>query len=279
MRHFGSTSEQEDYIMNKLITKAAIVAIAMSGLSTAALAQHSSSSDTYANLTNYGGFGPNATFTNDTATNPGGYSQAQATSYYNANALALGSVYHQGSTSPDNTEAATAHLRDTFTLKGHVSRDCSFYGGGTTDHTIDLGTIGIRTGNNDNVSVAFNQNGDITANVNSATAGCNTNNTVTVSKRNGTKGMVNNSTDGYDTDQFTNHIPYSIAVSYTGVGPGATHHGQTRGFTVGLHQDSKSKDNGAWRSQFNMDITAPAQSKGLIAGNYRDTIVVQLAAI
>ena len=190
-----------------------------------------------------------------------------------------GSRFHQEGTAPDNTEAASESVANSFTLTGSVTKDCSFYGGGQTGHTINLGTIGVRTGNNDNVSIAFNQRDAVTANVNSATAGCNTNNTVTIAKTNGSDGLKNFTPGSYDSNQFTDRIPYTVNASWTGVAAGSTAAGTTQTLAVAANQGNNNKSGGAWRSAFNMDVNAPAQSKGLVAGTYTDTITVTLAAI
>lgn len=189
----------------------------------------------------------------------------------------LGSRYRQSTSAPDDTELASNTAGGTFTLKGHVSADCSFYNGSSSSHTIDLGTIGIRTGDADNVTIAFNQAAAATAHVDTATAGCNTKNTVTISEANAGSGLVNTATTTYDTDQFTTKIPYALTASWTGAGLSTTH-GSTQSLVIPASSSGAAfKTGGAWRSAFNMDVTVPPQSLGLVAGNYQDQITVTLA--
>jgi hypothetical protein len=193
-----------------------------------------------------------------------------------ATANNLGSRYRQNTSSPDNTEAASSSAGGTFTLQGKVSADCSFYNGSSSTHTLDLGTIGVRTGDNENVTVAFNQAGTATAHVDTATAGCNTANTVTIAEANAGAGLINRSPGAYDSAQFTAKIPYALNASWTGVNDSTT-----TGFAKTLSvpassSGANSSTGGAWRSAFNMDVTVPPQSLGLVAGDYSDTITVTL---
>lgn len=189
-----------------------------------------------------------------------------------------GSRYHQDTTSTGNTESASNNAGGTFTLTGTVDKDCSFYNGSAAGgaHTINLGTIGVRTGDADNVSIAFNQVADASANVNTATAGCNFNNRVTINKAH--KGLQNNTTSSFDPNQFTNEIPYSVDATWTGVAQGSSQSGQRELQLSANTSGSQFLDSGAWRSAFNMNIAIPKQSLGLVAGTYTDTITVTLAA-
>lgn len=206
--------------------------------------------------------------------------QAGATTYYGNIPIThdtLGSRYRQNTSSPNDTEQASSTAGGTFTLKGQVSADCSFYNGSSSNHTLDLGTIGIRTGDNENVTVAFNQADTATAHVDTATAGCNTHNTVTIAEQNAGKGLVNSTPGTYDSAQFTASIPYALHATWTGVNDSTT-----TGFAKSLDIPASSSgtnenSGGAWRSAFNMDITIPPQSLGLVAGNYSDQITVTLA--
>lgn len=188
-----------------------------------------------------------------------------------------GSRYRQNTLSPDDTETASATAGGTFTLQGNVSADCSFYNGSSSNHTLDLGTIGIRTGDNENVTVAFNQAGTATAHVDTATAGCNTHNTVTIEEANAGQGLVNSDPGAFDSAQFTAHIPYALNASWTGVDETTTT-GFTKTLAIAASSSGEnSSTGGAWRSAFNMDISVPSQSLGLVAGNYSDQITVTLA--
>lgn len=201
-----------------------------------------------------------------------------------SNALGLqqvsGARYQQSSTTQGDTEAATATQTAKFTLSGTVNPDCSFYSASNNgQQAINLGTIGVRTGNNDNVTVAFNQVDAINANVNTSTAGCNTQNQITITKGNGASGLLNAAAVAYDTNQFTNKIPYSVKATWQGVALGAPTIGTQQTLTAAANDSFKAVQVGAWRSAFNLDVNAPVQSKGLIAGTYSDTITVELKAL
>ncbi|GGD55421.1 hypothetical protein GRI62_03430 [Erythrobacter arachoides] len=180
----------------------------------------------------------------------------------------------------NDTEAATPTVANTFTLTGTVSRDCSFYAGNTNAaRTIDFGTIGVRTGNNENVNAAFEMAGPATATVQTLTAGCNTNNSVEVSK-NDIRGMVNANPGGYDTDEFQANIPYAVTASWTGVGLNAVTTGTQQGFTVPTTGNAGSLQQGAWRSAMEIAFNAPAiTDRGLVAGTYSGTTTVTLRAL
>lgn len=246
----------------KTILKAATAAVAILGMSGAALA------DTTTQTTYSNGLPTSGSFLG-VPINPAAI----------AFALGDGSRYQQSSTTTPNTEDAQTSFANTFVLNGKVTPDCSFYGGGSTNHTINLGAIGVRTGDNDNVAIAFNQRNSIKANVNSATAGCNTNNTVTIKKTNGSDGLKNFTPGSYDSNQFTDRIPYTIDASWTGVAVGSHAAGTSQTLSVAANQGDNAKSGGAWRSTFIMNVLAPAQSKGLVAGDYTDTITVTLAVI
>lgn len=271
--------------MNRIVFTA-LAATALVGFAGAAQAQstHSSSSTTYSNGLIQGlNTAPPISIFGIPITGPAAAQNAwNLAQTPGANALGIqqqsGSRYHQESTAPNDTETAQQSLSNDFTLTGDVSKDCSFYGGGTTGHTINLGQIGIRTGDNDNVSIAFNQATDMSANVNSATAGCNFNNTVTINKANGTVGLRNQNPGGFDPQQFTDRIPYSVAATWTGADVNAQN-SVAHTLTVADTAGGGSLNTGAWRSEFNMDVNMPAQTKGLVAGTYKDTITVTLATL
>ena len=58
---------------------------------------------------------------------------------------------------PDDTTTATPDVTNTFTLTGTVAKDCSYYGGPSTSHSIPLGAIGVKNGDTETSSTAFNQ--------------------------------------------------------------------------------------------------------------------------
>jgi len=263
----------------KLMLKTAIAAVALVGAAGIAQAQsHHTYSSTYST-------GGNGTVTDGAARLADfGYDLTQLLPNGSSLKAFSGSRFHQDSSAPNDVGTAGASANDnkqTFTLTGTVNKDCSFYGGGQSAHTINLNTIGIRTQSTDNVSQAFNQAQDITANFNTATAGCNTNNTVEITSAHQGK-LLNSQPGAYDQTQFAADIPYSLNATWTGVnagaGNGSATQQQIKWDAGAAGAGSGTKTGGAWRSAFNMDIVAPAQTKGLVAGTYEDTITVTLAA-
>jgi hypothetical protein len=192
---------------------------------------------------------------------------------------AMAARYEQESTVTGNTETATPTVSVAFSLSGTVDKDCSFYSGGASTQAINLGTIGVQTGNNVNSSLAFDQAGPINAHINTSTAGCNTQNQVTITKANGAAGLLNTAAIAYDTAQFTNKIPYSVVATWTGVGLGVPAAGTTQTLTAATTDAFKAVQVGAWRSSFDMNVNAPVPALGLIAGTYADTITVELKAL
>ncbi len=196
------------------------------------------------------------------------------------NLIPTGAVYSQIGGSLGNTETASPTVTNTFTLTGTVAKDCSYYGGSSTSHTVAFGTIGVVTGNNVNVNNLFDMNAPALVNINTTTAGCNFNNTVTITKANGVNGMVNTTASGFDSSEFQNNIPYNINANWQGTtntSAGAVGTGQS--LTVSTSEGTDQWTGGAWRSGFNMLVTLPTPSKGLVAGNYQDTITLELKAL
>lgn len=191
-----------------------------------------------------------------------------------------GAVYSQIGGVVTNADTATPTVTNTWTINGNVTKDCSYYGGSSTSHTLNFGQIGVNTLNNTSVNNAFDMLSPATANVNSTTAGCNFNNTVTISKANGANGLVNAAAGGYDSNEFQANIPYSVAASFTATtnqtGPAA---GSAQTLTAATGDATKVGNYGAWRSSLNMLITAPTPGKALVAGNYSDTLTVELKAL
>ena len=180
-----------------------------------------------------------------------------------------------------NSEPATPTVDVVFSLSGSVSKDCSFYSGNNANATnISFGTIGVRTGNNENVNSAFEMVGPAVASVKTLTAGCNFNNEVVITKNNGSSGLVNAAAGGYDTDEFQAHIPYSVNASWTGVTLNSVAAGTGQSLNVTTTQNSGQKQQGAWRSNMDIDFVAPAiTNKGLVAGNYSGTTTLTLRAL
>lgn len=192
----------------------------------------------------------------------------------------IGTVYRQRGSASGNTGNISNNVSASFTLRGNVDKDCSFYTGTTNAREINLGTIGIRGGAGENVADAFNMVDDARAQIRSGTAGCNFKNTLTISKENLGLGMVNTGAAGFDSDEFQANLPYVINAEFfgtTNITAGAA--GGPQRPQVGLNQPSATWTGGAWRSTFAMDITIPAPDKGLVAGTYSDKITVTLATI
>jgi hypothetical protein len=195
-------------------------------------------------------------------------------------AIAAGSPgYDQAGTNAGNIEAASPTVTNTWLIKGAVSKDCSFYGGASTSHTLDFGTIGVNTQSATSVNNAFDMVSNATATVNSTTAGCNFNNTVTLKKANGNKGLLNSVATGYDTNEFQANIPYSVAATFKAGASGAVAAAPSQTLTASTGDSDKVGSYGAWRSDVSMVITAPTPGKALVAGDYQDTLTVELKAI
>jgi len=213
-----------------------------------------------------------------TATNPGliGTGLAEASVF----GLQIGTRYRAQADAPGDSADATPTVNVVFALSGTVNRDCSFYAGNDSSaRAIDFGTIGVRTGNNENVNSAFEMVGQAEANIDTLTAGCNTNNVVEINK-NDIRGLVNANPGGYDTDEFQANIPYQVTASWTGVAQNAQTTGSSQSLVVPTNGNAGQKPQGAWRSRMDIDIVAPAvTNKGLVAGSYTGTTTLTLRAL
>ncbi|MCJ8158071.1 hypothetical protein [Sphingomonas sp. LaA6.9] len=196
-------------------------------------------------------------------------------------AFGIGTAWGYLGGSLGNTETASPTLATAFTLTGEVSRDCSFYAGSAEGRTINFGTIGVRTGSGENVNDAFDMRAAADVAITTGTAGCNTKNEVRISKQNGTDGLRNNAaaTGGYDSDEFTNKLPYRVDAAWTGVEVGQVGAGTIKTLSVDTNEAADSKAGGAWRSGFVMNVLIPTPAKGLVAGTYSDVLTVTLSAI
>lgn len=212
-----------------------------------------------------------------TSTNPGFFGTLAGEI---AVAAQVGTRYTAQADAPADSQTATPSVNVAFTLTGSVNKDCSFYSGNDAGaRNIDFGVIGVRTGNNENVNNAFEMVGAATADIQSLTAGCNFNNEVEIVKSD-VGGMVNAAAGGYDTDEFQANIPYSVTASWTGVAVNATTSGSSQSLVVDTVELSDLRQQGAWRSAMDINITAPAiSSKGLVAGTYSGTTTLTLRAI
>ncbi|WP_254054294.1 hypothetical protein [Sphingorhabdus sp. EL138] len=195
-------------------------------------------------------------------------------------ALDFGTRYRARANAPDDTETATPTVNVVFSLSGTVNKDCSFYSGNNAGaRNIDFGTIGIRTGDNENVANAFEMVGPATANIDTLTAGCNFNNEVEITKSD-VNGLVNAAAGGYDVDEFQANIPYSVRATWTGVALNAVTSGSGQSLDVSTTDVTGLRQQGAWRSRMDIDIVAPViNGKGLVAGSYEGTTTLTLRAL
>lgn len=245
--------------MKKLLATAAAIAVAMS--STVAHAD-------------------NISFSGQTPSIFGGTTNHNNVLSYGIGLVLSGNVgYNQAGLNAGNIENASQTVTNTWLIKGAVSKDCSYYGGSSTSHTLDFGTIGVNTQSATSVNNAFDMVSPAVATVNSTTAGCNFNNTVTLSKQNGSQGLLNSNAGGYDTNEFQANIPYSVAATFTAGATNTVGAANSQTLTAATGDGSKVGNYGAWRSDMSMVITAPTPGKALVAGNYQDTLTVELKAI
>lgn len=216
-----------------------------------------------------------------TLTNPSGFEWIGA----GLNELALlggiGTKYTAKADAPGDTRPATPEVTVSFKLTGTVNKDCSFYAGNNSGaQDIDFGVIGVRTGNNENVNQAFEMVGKAEADIKTLTAGCNFNNTVELTKTNGIQGLVNSAAGGYVSDEFQANIPYQVKANWHGTtNQASAAAGSNQELAVALNQASASKPQGAWRSAMTIGIEAPVAQKALVAGDYKDTLILKLSAI
>lgn len=217
-------------------------------------------------------------FGNVTSNNPGPIESAAWG--FARNFLNIGTRYTAEADAPSNTTPVTPTVNVVFSLSGRVEKDCSFYSGNNASaRNIDFGVIGVRTGDNENVNSAFEMVGPAVAEIETLTAGCNFNNEVEITKSS-VNGMVNGAAGGYDTDEFQANIPYSVNAAWTGVAQNAVTSGSAQSLNVSTSALSGIKQQGAWRSNMEIDIVAPAiTNKGLVAGTYTGTTTLTLRAL
>jgi hypothetical protein len=171
-----------------------------------------------------------------------------------------------------NTDGAT------FTLKGSVTPDCAYYSG-NADTNIDFGTIGIYASDNTGPANAFDMTAPANVSIDTNLAGCNTANTVSINKGD-IRGLVNNSGSGYDANVFQANLPYNVTATYSagavgstaGVAAAADH------IFVADTANAGAATHGAWKSAMLVKINVPVAAKSLLAGNYSDTLKVEIKA-
>lgn len=255
----------------KNILRGAVAAVALVGIMGSAAAQ--------TNQRHYAATVP--VLGNVTLTNPTGIGGAiGAAAFETARLFGIGTRYTAQADAPNDTVAAVNRIDVEFQLSGTVNKDCSFYAGNNSSaRNIDFGTIGIRTGDNENVNSAFTMVGNAEANIETLTAGCNTNNVVEINKDD-IRGLVNQNPGSFDTNEFQANIPYRVQARWTGVAQNAQVAGTQQTLTVPTTGNAGQLAQGAWRSDLELDIVAPAVTgKGLVAGTYTGKTTVTLRAI
>ena len=191
-------------------------------------------------------------------------------------------VSYTTSSGNDDFEDAGKSISAQFTLKGTVTKTCAIQGVDNESPglsgTIDVGTIGIRAGDELAVGDQFTMTGPIQVTVKSASAGCNYNSTVKVEKSSAL-GMINATPGSYDSNQFQANIPYAATASFTGVAAGAgAIAGTAQSVTVNSAGTVNSGNFGAWRSPLQLDVTAPTVTgKGLVGGEYSGVVTLTIS--
>lgn len=214
-----------------------------------------------------------------------GSGQASAIAGQGANALSTFfggeevASWISASGSVANNIGTAGNAQASFTLKGEVSQDCSFYSG-NINTVLNFGQIGINTLDNGGVDDAFDMVSAANAAIETNTAGCNTRNEVRITKTNGVAGMKSNYAGAFDGAQFQANLPYKVDASWTGVPAGAgSATASTQTLTVDTTEAGDVKVQGAWKSHFNVNINVPVPTKSLVSGVYQDTLTIELAAI
>lgn len=179
----------------------------------------------------------------------------------------------------NNIGTANTTDTNTFSLTGNVTPDCSFYVGNASK-SINLGQIGVQTNPNVGLNAAFDMAAPASVDIDTSVAGCNTKNTVTISKSNAA-GLVSDNTSNFDTNQFTNVLPYDLKASWTGVALGANAAGSTQNLQLLANNANAqaSVAQGAWKSAVAIDIDVPVPSKSLVAGNYNGSVTIELKVL
>lgn len=181
-----------------------------------------------------------------------------------------------------NAGVVDSDLTATFSISGSVSASCILGNGDAALADVNFGTLGINGDAANGVDNAFEMVGARNGHTRTNAAGCNTKNRVTLTKGNGAQGLLSTDTaaSGWDTNVFQANIPYSLAAQYTAGSPGDLGvTGSISKFTVDALSSTNSRENNAWRSDFSIRVDIPAAAKALVAGNYTDTVTVQINAI
>ena len=190
----------------------------------------------------------------------------------------ISAIYFVGASAGD-VGTAIGNDGATFTLKGKVNTDCAFYSGSSQAHTLDFGTLGIYATDNVGPALAFDMVAPATVSIYTNLAGCNTANTITVTKGS-VDGLVNTAnTGGYDSNVFTNKLPFKAVVNYTAAAHNDVAAGTVQTLTADVNDLSDFDTHGAWKSPLALHVTIPAPSASLLAGDYSGTVSVQIAAL
>ena len=194
------------------------------------------------------------------------------------NAGAQYSSWHADGFSNQNNGSAAMNDGATFTLKGNVTKDCSFYSGSSTNQTLDFGTLGIYASDNTGPAAAFDMVAPASVTVYTNLAGCNTANSVTITK-NSADGLINSgNAGGYDSNVFQANLPFSVEAKYTAAAHNSIANGSPQTLDVSSTALSNVANHGAWKSPFSLAVNIPVASKALLAGNYEGTVAVQIQA-
>lgn len=164
----------------------------------------------------------------------------------------------------------------TFTLKGKVATDCAYYTGSSNLQSLDFGTIGIYADENAGPANMFMMTQAASVEINSNVAGCNTANKVVISKTD----LQSDNPGGYDSNAFTNKLPFSVVANYKAGAAGSTA-GVTSAqdhVTVLAGSPSNQATHGAWKSPMSLKVNIATPGKALLAGNYEGTVSVLISA-
>lgn len=180
-----------------------------------------------------------------------------------------------------NTGTASGSASATFSVRGRVDEACILGAGGDLDN-INFGRFGIYADASSTVENAFTSVGPRNAHTRTNLAGCNTASSITITKNGGANGMANDDAvaGGYDSGQFQANLPYSVLARYAAVDQGVVGiPAVTNQLTLGVADTTGTKNHGAWKAAPAFRIDVPVPAKALVAGTYRDTVRVELAAL
>jgi hypothetical protein len=243
----------------------------LAGVAVAAMMTTAASADPIFKATTLTGLG---TFT---VTNPASLGGILAIANVNNPNSALSTAVVAG-LSVGNTGTASLTDGETFTLKGKVTPDCTYYSGAPVS-AIDFGTIGINASSLTGPNLAFDMVAPAAVSIQTNMAGCNTSNSVTLTKNN-INGLVNSTNaGGYDTNVFQANLPYSAQASYVAAASGVVGAGAPVSWTVAENSIGGTATHGAWKSAMDINVVIPVPPKALLAGDYQGTLQVTLLAL